>query len=128
MLIITAACGFVMHAAGFQERISGSSILRLSLVILALLSCGRAQSTPGLKPPRPAAINKSSKPGAQQQKLTPQQEQGLRLLKAAEAEAAGLDPAMRAFVLWRASYAYVPIDPKKAESMATRLMRFFGID
>jgi hypothetical protein len=51
-------------------------------------------------------------------KLTPQQEQGLRLLKAAEAEAGGLEADMRAFVLWRASYAYVPIDPKKSESVA----------
>jgi hypothetical protein len=51
-------------------------------------------------------------------KRTPQQEQGLRLLKAAVAEAGGLEADMRAFVLWRASYAYVPIDPEKAESVA----------
>src|SRR6266568_7128076 len=53
-----------------------------------------------------------------QPKLTSEQERGLRLLKAAEGEAAGLEPDMRAFVLWRASYAYLPIDPKKAESLA----------
>ncbi len=56
--------------------------------------------------------NKTTSP----RKLTPEQERGLRLLKAAVAE--GLEPDMRAFVLWCASYAYVPIDPKKAESLA----------
>src|SRR6266568_7174287 len=53
-----------------------------------------------------------------QPKLTPEQERGLRLLKAAEGGAAGLEPDMRAFVLWRASYAYLPVYPKKAESLA----------
>jgi hypothetical protein len=51
-------------------------------------------------------------------KLNPQQERGLRLLKSAEADVAGLQPDMRAFALWRASYAYVPVDPKKSEQLA----------
>ena len=42
----------------------------------------------------------------------------MRLLRAAEGEASGLEPDMRAFVLWRASYAYLPVDPKKAENLA----------
>ncbi len=113
-----AACGFVMRAAGFQDRSWWTSILRLPLLILALSSCGLAQSTPGVEPPNATAVDKSAKQQPQQPKLTSQQEQGLRLLKAAEAEAAGPDPAMRAFVLWRASYAYALIDPKKAESLA----------
>jgi hypothetical protein len=50
--------------------------------------------------------------------LSPERQRGLRLLKTAEAEAAGLAPDMRAFVLWRASYAYTVLDPKKAESVA----------
>jgi hypothetical protein len=50
-------------------------------------------------------------------KLTPEQERGLRLLKAAEAEAAGLQADMHAFVLWGASNAYVKLDPKKAERL-----------
>jgi hypothetical protein len=63
---------------------------------------------------RPAAV----KATATAPKLTPQQERGLRLLKAAEAESAGLEPDMRAFVLWRASYAYLPVDQKRADQLA----------
>ena len=59
-----------------------------------------------------------AKPTVAATKFTTQQERGLRLLKAAEAEAAGLEADMRAFVLWRASYAYATIDPKKAQSLA----------
>ena len=40
------------------------------------------------------------------------------MLKAAESEAAGLEADMRAFVLWRASYAYATVDAKKAESVS----------
>lgn len=42
----------------------------------------------------------------------------MRLLKAAEAAASGLEADMRAFVLWRASYAYATVDSKKAESVS----------
>ena len=51
-------------------------------------------------------------------KLTPEQQRGLRLLKAAEGESAGLQPDMHAFVLWRASYAYTKLDPKHAEKLS----------
>src|SRR3954453_16471582 len=51
-------------------------------------------------PPAPTGNAKKSQPA--QPKLTAAQERGLRLLKAAEGEAAGLAPDMRAFVLWRA--------------------------
>src|SRR5579864_1933318 len=51
-------------------------------------------------------------------KLTLQQERGLRLLQAAESEAAGLAPDMGAFVLWRVSYAYAKVDLRKSESVA----------
>ena len=66
-------------------------------------------------PPDQTGSVKKSQPA--QPKLTATQERGLRLLKAAEGEAAGLAPDMRAFVLWLASYAHVPVDPKKAESL-----------
>ncbi len=55
---------------------------------------------------------------ASPQKLTTQQEQGLRLLKTAQAEAGGLEADMRAFVLWRASLAYATVDPKREEGLA----------
>lgn len=51
-------------------------------------------------------------------KLTPEQERGLRLLKTAEVESAGLQPKMDAFVLWRASYAYTKLDPKHAQKLS----------
>lgn len=51
-------------------------------------------------------------------KLKPEQERGLRLLKTAETESAGLEPKMRAFVLWRASYAYTKLDPKHAQKLS----------
>ena len=56
-------------------------------------------------------------------KLTPEQERGLRLLKTAEVESAGLEPDMHAFVLWRASYAYTKVDPKNAEKLSRDAFR-----
>jgi hypothetical protein len=50
--------------------------------------------------------------------LRPEQERGLRLLKTAAAESAGLQPDMHAFVLWRASYAYTKLDPKQADKLS----------
>ena len=51
-------------------------------------------------------------------KLNPEQERGLRLLKGAVGESAGLQPNMHAFVLWRASYAYAKLDPKHAQKLS----------
>jgi hypothetical protein len=66
------------------------------------------------KPPRAASQSETDAP-----KLKPEQERGLRLLKAAVAESAALQPMMHAFVLWRASYAYTKINPKRAEKLST---------
>jgi len=85
-----------------------SLLLFLSLVVSFPASFAQV-------PPAQTSSVKKSQPA--QPKLTATQERGLRLLKAAEGEATGLAPDMRAFVLWRASYAYVPVDPKKAESL-----------
>jgi hypothetical protein len=51
-------------------------------------------------------------------KVTPEQERGLRLLKAAEGESAQLQPDMHAFILWRLSYAYTKLDPKQAQNLS----------
>jgi hypothetical protein len=51
-------------------------------------------------------------------KLTSDQKRGLRLLQAAEAESAGLQRDMHAFVLWRVSYVYRKLDPKQAEKLS----------
>ena len=84
------------------------SALLCGSLIFAFLQC-LPQTLPSARDPKHHTA---------QPKLTSEQERGLRLLKAAEGEAAGLEPDMRAFVLWRASYAYLPVDPKKAESLA----------
>src|SRR5215469_578784 len=86
-------------------------------ILVVLLSCI------GAFPPQ-SSCQASAKQAGQStaqsvaSKLTPQQERGLRLLKAAESEAAGLAPDMGAFVLWRASYAYAKVDSRKSESVA----------
>lgn len=62
--------------------------------------------------------NATSRSDAIPTKLTPEQERGLRLLKTAEAESAGLQPDMHAFVLWRSSYAYAKLEPKQADTLS----------
>lgn len=98
----------------FRRRANFWVVAPTLLVSLLSIAC-RAQRARSAKPAQPS---QSAKQPHQELKLTPEQQRGLRLLKTAEADAAGLEPDMRAFVLWRASYAYVPIDPKKAESLA----------
>jgi hypothetical protein len=92
------------------------SVLGTIFVLLVLT----VQFCPAQKPDaaskHPATVA-SAKSAAASPKLTPQQERGLRLLKAAEAGIAGLQPDMRAFALWRASYAYIQVDAKKAEQL-----------
>jgi hypothetical protein len=75
--------------------------------------------------PTPLYAQSSSKPSEAASrsktvvlKLAPEQKRGLRLLKIAEAESAGLQPEMHAFVLWRASYAYTKLSPKHAEKLS----------
>ena len=52
--------------------------------------------------------------------LTTQQRHGLRLLKAAEAQAAGLSPDMRAFVLWKAGVAFEKLNQQQATASYKR--------
>jgi len=79
--------------------------LLLPLILLALAGFGQQSSNnPAHRPAAKAAsstVSERFKP-----KLTPQQKEGLRLLKAAQAEADGLTPDMSAFVLWKAASAY----------------------
>jgi hypothetical protein len=86
--------------------------LRLCMFLTLLWHCGVAQSpvlnqATGVKTEPVASSNGPSK-------LTPRQQQGLQLLQAAEAEASGLEPGMRAFLLWRLSQAYATLDPRRA--------------
>ena len=52
--------------------------------------------------------------------LTARQKQGFDLLQVAQAEAAGLPPTMRAFVLWQVSRGYRRVDSTKAEATLRR--------
>jgi len=93
----------------------GRWLMRVAVALIATWCT--AQSAPAAKNGTLDATGQTKQTAALT-KLTPQQERGLRLLKAAEAEAGGLQADMRAFVLWRASYAYTALDPKKAESVS----------
>src|SRR5438874_2036293 len=79
------------------------------LVVAALLATSFAQTPakPQVKAPPPPA-----KP-----KLTEKQKRGLRLLEAAQIEAAALEPDMRAFIEWQASMGYLKYDPKKSDAL-----------
>jgi len=98
---------------GISSRHSG-------LLLLILVLCAELFRAPvsGAQDRPPRAHSQAKKTSAEGPKSDPTQERGLRLLKAAEAEAAGLEPDMRAYVLWRASYAYATTDPKMAAQLA----------
>jgi hypothetical protein len=84
--------------------------------VLVLFVCVFSQENPPSKsaPANTAPLGASKKPAA---KLTPAQQQGLELLKAAQTEAAGLQPDMRAFVLWQVSNAYTTRSPAKKDAL-----------
>lgn len=50
-------------------------------------------------------------------KLTPQQKRAVQLLSAARAEAAGLEPDMRAFVLWKVARGLEAVDAEKSKAV-----------
>ena len=52
-----------------------------------------------------------------EKKLTPKEERGHRLLQSAEAEAASLQPDMRAFVLWKIAVGYRNSNPAKSDAL-----------
>jgi hypothetical protein len=95
------------------------SLLCTMLICVGLasfLGYASAQSHPAKNAAEPPAT--TPKKPVPVVKLTPEQEHGIRLLQSAEAEAAGLEPDMRAFVLSRVANAYRRIDPKKADKAA----------
>jgi hypothetical protein len=86
--------------------------MAVTLIVASAFTVQEPQSKK-LRPLRPGSIRtKLGRP-----KLTPQQEHGLLLLKVAQAEATGLQPDMRAFVLWQVSHGYVRIDSVKVDSL-----------
>ncbi len=84
--------------------------------VLVLLVSTYAQDNLQIKPAHSDTSQRAAvkKPAP---KLTPTQQQGLRLLKAAQTEAAALQPDMRAFVLWQVSNAYTTLSPAKKDAL-----------
>ena len=68
-------------------------------------------------PAKPARSKTVHAPKASKPKLSDQQKVGLRQLELAQSEASGLQPDMRAFVLWQASRGYEKIDGLRATSL-----------
>jgi hypothetical protein len=64
-----------------------------------------------------AKAHASPQKKAAELELTPQQERGLRLLRSAQAEAAALQPDMRAFVLMQVAKGYQKVDTSKVDAL-----------
>lgn len=87
-------------------------VARLLMAAFLLLPSMSAQQV------SPAPKNSASAPAVPARpKLTAEQEHGLRLLKTAQAQSGGLQPDMRAFVLWQAGRAYTGLDAAKASAL-----------
>ena len=70
-----------------------------------------------------ALTKEATRAPAAKVKLTPEQQRGIRLLKASEAEAAGLQPEMRAFVLWQVSRGYSQLQPEKSKAVLREALK-----
>ncbi len=81
------------------------------LMVAALLATSFAQQNSPTK-----ALTKTP-PAPAKPKLTEKQKQGLRMLDAAQTEAAALQPDMRAYIEWQAALGYQKYDPKKSDEL-----------
>ena len=96
-----------------------STVWRVAIVVFCFC-CDLSAQSKSSTTPAPQAQSLPSKPARKKPptaKLTPQQELGLRLLQSAEAEAAGLEPPMRTYVLWQVSHGYRKTRPAKADAV-----------
>src|SRR5215471_6706180 len=94
------------------EFVRNRFVARLLMAAFLLLPSMSAQQV------SPAPKNSASAPAVPARpKLTAEQEHGLRLLKTAQAQSGGLQPDMRAFVLWQAGRAYTGLDAAKASAL-----------
>lgn len=87
------------------------SLARLLLLMACITAASVAQVSDG--DPRSFPDNQNKKTQNRQVSLTAQQKHGLRLLRVAEAEAAGLSPEMHAFILWKAGEGYEAVNRQK---------------
>jgi hypothetical protein len=86
-----------------------------AVFLLSLSVCAQPAQACSQRPAAKTAA--SAHKSAAEPKLTPQQERGLRLLQAAQAEAATLQPDTRAFVLMQAAEGYQKVDPSKSDAL-----------
>lgn len=91
--------------------------MRFSAPVLSAIAAALFLSAPSWPQAKAALPSKTAVTPAPKPKLTPEQQRGLRLLKASEGEAASLQPEMRVFVLWQVSHGYSKVLPEK--SLAT---------
>ena len=98
-----------------------STVSRIT-VALFYFCCGLSAQSKSPTPPslQTQSLSKPTKNKPLRPKLTAQQRQGLRLLKSAEAEAAGLQPPMRTYVLWQASHGFRRLEPARADALLQR--------
>ena len=99
-----------------------STVLRVALLLSCFCCDLSAQTKPAETPPlqaQPLPI-KPLKKVPPKPKLTPQQEQGFRMLKSAQGEAAGLEAVTRSYMLWKISHGYRKADPVKADTTLRR--------
>jgi hypothetical protein len=91
-------------------------------LVFAIACCSSLAGQQNFPTP-PTAAAKTNQPTADKirkpdsPQLTPQQRQGVRLLKTAEAMAAGLQPDMHAYVLWQVSRGYQKVNRPKAAQL-----------
>jgi len=106
-----------------------SAARRVAVTLLCCpgVLCAQTKAPPPTSPPvLSSSVGEANRlPNAAQKKppkskLTSQQEQGLRLLKTAEAEAAGLEPAARTYILWKVSNGYRTVRPARANLILRR--------
>ncbi|MGH9530047.1 MAG: hypothetical protein ACRD2S_09045 [Terriglobales bacterium] len=71
----------------------------------------------GQSAPRVASAYQKGSDQKTENKLTLKQQRGERLLQAAQAEAASLQPDMRTFILWKVAGGYLKPNPAKAETL-----------
>ena len=101
-----------------RERVPTRMLDRLVLrasFLVPLAVCGLSGPACAQTPSAKNPANTEKK--AAEPKLTKQQQRGLRLLQSAQAEAAALQPDMRAYVLMQVADGYQKVDPSKADAL-----------
>lgn len=97
-----------------------STAWRVTGVVLCFCCGLSAQTKSPTTPLPPSTTVAPTKKKPPKPKLTLQQEQGLRLLKSAEATAAGLQPPTQTYILWQVSHGYRKVDPARADTILRR--------